>query len=275
MKVPLGTAGGEPQGGRAQGGCRALACPPGRLPLPPLSLGSSLCFLPAVPLVERPKTAKRGESRPDSPKAEGKEKDEAASSDVGDSDTAQSDTAQSRAQAATAQRGVGQKDTRQRGDTGRTDTEQKDAGRGPRSSGRGRMDVGQDETGQSDMGQKDVGKSVKWRDRGGTDMGQEDMEQIKKEEMEMDIAEVEALPSSLDSPPAMTSTGQIKEEETKMGISKAPPHAQTKIADGTTSEMHPGAPGSSAPVQRVQSVRGVPGSQDLWVPSESVAGPSR
>ncbi|XP_064584406.1 uncharacterized protein LOC135455260 [Zonotrichia leucophrys gambelii] len=124
-----------------------------------------------------------------------------------------------------------------------------------------------------------MGKSVKWGDRGGTDMGQadmgqEDMEQIKKEELEMDIAEVEALPSSLDSRPEMTSTGEIREEETKMGISKAPPHAQMKISDGTTSEMHPGAPGSGAPVQRVQSVRGVPGSQDLWVPSESVAGPS-
>ncbi|KAL9833609.1 uncharacterized protein GJ701_013020 [Geothlypis trichas] len=260
-----------------------------------------------------PRQQNVGRAQPASPggKTEGKEKDEAASSDVlptGDSDTGQSDTAQSRAQAAMARRGVGQKDMRQNvqwGDTGQTDMEQKDmgVGRGLRWSSRGQMDVGQDEmarddmgqkdmrrgvqwsdAGQSDVGQKGVGKSVRWSDRGGTDMGQddmeqedmgqEDMEQIKKEEMEIDISEVEALPSSLDSPPEMASMEEIKEEEAKMGISKAPPHVPTRSSDGTTSETHPRAPGSHVPVQRVQSVQGPPGSQDLWVPAESVAGPS-
>ncbi|XP_041265175.1 uncharacterized protein LOC121338358 [Onychostruthus taczanowskii] len=122
------------------------------------------------------------------------------------------------------------------------------------------------------MGQKG---NVRWSDRewsdmGQDDMGQDDMEQIKKEEIEIDISEVEALPSSLDIPPEVTNMGEIKEEETKMSISKK------KDLDGsfTTSEMHPRAPGTHVPVQRVQSVRGHPGSQNLWIPADSMAGPS-
>ncbi|XP_059720466.1 uncharacterized protein LOC132336710 isoform X2 [Haemorhous mexicanus] len=277
-----------------------------------------------IPLVERPKTPKRGDSRPASPsgKTEGREKDETASTDVpsvGESDTGQSDMGQSRARSAMARRGMGQKDMRQNvqwGDTGQNDTEQKDMGRSVQWSNRGRDDMGRDDMRRDDMGQKDMrrkvqrsdagqngmgqkgmGKSVRWSDRGGDDMGQkdmgrddmgqdemgqkdmgqDDMGQIKNEEIEIDISEVKALPSSLDSPPEMTDMGEIKEEETKTSISKAPPHVQTKSSDGsfTTSEMHPRAPGSRVQVQRVQSVRGHPGSQDLWVPAESVAGTSR
>ncbi|CAN8194240.1 unnamed protein product [Coccothraustes coccothraustes] len=265
-----------------------------------------------IPLVERPKTPKRGDSRPASPsgKTEGREKDETASSDVpsiGESDTGQSDMGQSRARSAMARRGMAQ-DMRQNvqwGDTGQNDTEQKDMGRSVRWSNRGQDDMGRDDmkqddmgqtdtrqkvqrsdAGQNGMGQKGTGKSVRWSDRGGDDvgqkdmgqddmgqddMGQDDMAQIKSEEIETDISEVKALPSSLDSPPEMTNMGEIKEEETKTSISK------TKSSDGsfTASEMHPRAPGSRVPVQRVQSVRGHPGSQDLWVPAESVAGTSR
>ncbi|XP_039572112.1 uncharacterized protein LOC120505528 [Passer montanus] len=200
--------------------------------------------------------------------------------DMGQNDTEQKDTGRSGRWSTRGRNGVGQdelgqddmgqKDMRRNGqwsDAGQSDMGQKGMGRNVRWSDRewnemGQKDVEQDDVGQDDMGQKD--------------MGQDDMGQIKKEETEIHISEVEAPPSPLGIPPEVTSMGEIKEEETKMGISKAAPHVQKKGLDGslTTSEMHPRAPGSHVPGQRVQSVRGHPGSQNLWIPAESVAGPS-
>ncbi|XP_038012827.1 uncharacterized protein LOC119709309 isoform X2 [Motacilla alba alba] len=256
-----------------------------------------------ITLVERPKTPKHGDSRPASPggKTQGSEKEENASGDLlstGDNDMGQSDAGQTRARSGMGRRGVGwgtgQKDMRQNeqlGDTGQNDTEQKDVGRSVRWSSRGRNGTGQDDMGQDDTGQKHVRRNVQWSDAGQDDMGQkgmgrsvrwsdrgqDDMGQMKDEETEIGISEVEALPQPLDSPPEMTTMGEIKEEETKMSISKAPPHVQRKSPDGsfTTSETHPRAPGTHVPVQRVQSVRGLPGSRNLWIPAESVAGTSR
>ncbi|XP_041342428.1 uncharacterized protein LOC121363808 [Pyrgilauda ruficollis] len=260
------------------------------LPLAPLTLGSSFWFLLPVTLVEKPKTPRHGENQPASPlssngKTQGKGKEENASSDT--VSTGENDMGQNGGRSGMGRRGMGwgmgQKDTRrnmQWGDTGQNDTEQKDMGRSGRWSNRGQNGVGQDDLGQNDMGQKGMGRNVRWSDRewsdmgqddmGQDDMGQDDMEQIKNEETEIDISEVEALPSSLDIPPEVTNMGEIKEEETKMSISKK------KDLDGsfTTSEMHPRAPGTPVPVQRVQSVRGHPGSQNLWIPADSTAGPS-
>ncbi|XP_014111214.1 PREDICTED: uncharacterized protein LOC106628357 [Pseudopodoces humilis] len=101
--------------------------------------------------------------------------------------------------------------------------------------------------------------------------GADDVGQIKDEEIKISISEAEALPSHLDVPPEMTDVGEIKDEEIEMSISKK------KSSDDrlTASRMHPGAPGTHPPVQRVQSLRGTPGTQTPGIPGESVAGTSR
>ncbi|KAM4762031.1 uncharacterized protein ACIQIH_016146 [Cyanocitta cristata] len=162
----------------------------------------------------------------------------------------------------------------------------KDTGQKGMGWNMGRSDVGQKGMGWN-MGRKDMGQYLRWSDTGQSDVGQDDMGQddtgqIKDEEIKTSIPKAEALPSPLDVPPEMTNVGEtkdggIKDEEITISISKAPPHVQRKSADGsfTASGMHPGAPGIHLPAQRVQSVRGHPGSQTLWVPSESVPGTSR
>ncbi|XP_053816570.1 uncharacterized protein LOC128797749 isoform X2 [Vidua chalybeata] len=159
---------------------------------------------------------------------------------------------------------VGQRDMRQ--NVQWSNTEQKDMG----------QDIEQKDMGLN-VGQRDMRRNVQWSNAEQNDMGQDDMGQIKDEEIEIRISKAEALPSPRVSPPEMTSKEEIKEEDTKMSISKAPPRVQKKSSDGsfTTSGTHPRAPGTHVPVQRVQSVRGHPGSQSLWIPAESVAGTSR
>ncbi|XP_053850820.1 uncharacterized protein LOC128816882 isoform X2 [Vidua macroura] len=157
---------------------------------------------------------------------------------------------------------------------------QRDMRRNVQWSNAEQNDMGQD-IGQKDMGpnvgQRDMRRNVQWSNAEQNDMGQDDMGQIKDEEIEIRISKAEALPSPRVSPPEMTSKEEIKEEDTKMSISKAPPRVQKKSSDGsfTTSGTHPRAPGTHVSVQRVQSVRGHPGSQSLWIPAESVAGTSR
>ncbi|XP_015501261.1 uncharacterized protein LOC107212476 isoform X1 [Parus major] len=100
--------------------------------------------------------------------------------------------------------------------------------------------------------------------------GADEVGQIKDEEIKISISEAEALPSHLDVPPEMSDVGEIKDEEIEMSISK-----KKSLDDRlTTSRMHPGAPGTHPPVQRVQALRGTPGSQTPWIPGESVAGTS-
>nr|XP_032607512.2 uncharacterized protein LOC101233767 [Taeniopygia guttata] len=207
-----------------------------------------------ITLVEKPRTPRHGDGRAASPlppdaRTPGRGKEENASSDLlpaGEDATGQNVEQSDRGRSGTARRGLG-------------------------------WSMGQNYMGRS-VGQRDMRRNVQWSDAGQEDMGQEDMGQIKDEEIEVHISTVEDLPSpSQGGPSEMTSMEEIKEEDTKMSISEAPPHSQKKSLDGsfTTSGTHPRAPGTHLPVQRVQSVRGHPGSQNLWVPAESMAGTSR
>ncbi|RMB92225.1 hypothetical protein DUI87_31336 [Hirundo rustica rustica] len=124
---------------------------------------------------------------------------------------------------------------------GRKGLGQSDAGR----SDAGRSDAGRSDTGRSDVGRKGVGRKGVGQSARSSDMGRKDTEQ--------------------------NGVGQVKDEETKMRISKTPAHIQRKNQNGgfTASGMHPGAPGNLLLVQEQELVQDHPGFQPLWIPAEN------
>ncbi|XP_032932285.1 uncharacterized protein LOC117005112 isoform X2 [Catharus ustulatus] len=148
-----------------------------------------------------------------------------------------------------------------------------------RNGGQKRRSVQLSDAGQSDMGQIRDEETERRISKAKTlpsdlDVPPEmiDVGEMKDDEIKMRMSKAEALPSNLDGSPEMTSTGEMKDEDSKMSMSKAPPTIQKMSLDGfTASGMHPGAPGIQSPVHWVQSMRGHPGSQNVWTTDRSGA----